>query len=445
MRSNKRRLRAVLRTKVRVRQMLTFRRLAVFSFAIAIVTTCLLIYFNMGTPKQAAAGVNVTMSFQFPELIGGTAGQVGAVYKFSNVVPGVDAHIAITNLYKGAGLSDIDHYSAGYEEAWQPFVITVANDSSWIDWRITFKKAGTLNDTALNKVCICAVDVDGDGVGLKETVGAVSPDYIAMYYESNLTSVTADGWNLVISPIDNIPNIDTTRKQAMVQMNFLYSSGFSYRTGAISTYPAGDIRQTCLYFKTFFDPDYLPVELVTFKGVPVNQNTVMLTWQTASESNNDYFIIERSVDGAHFDSVGMQTGAGTVQLSTNYNFEDTGAHPGINYYRLKQKDFNAAVKYSTVVSVELSMTGKQLEVISSDPNPFAGAVTLSYFSNQNSVASYSVCNSSGRIVLKGEAEVHEGKNQLNLPEIGDLQNGVYFLQLTEGAVASNIFKIMSVK
>jgi hypothetical protein len=93
----------------------------------------------------------------------------------------------------------------------------------------------------------------------------------------------------------------------------------------------------------------LPVTLSSFNA-SIDNNSVQLTWQTLSETNNDYFIIERSSNGNGFTNIGRLPGAGTSLQENNYAFTDLHPTPGTNYYRLKQVDFDGRFSYSPVVS-----------------------------------------------------------------------------------------------
>ena len=89
----------------------------------------------------------------------------------------------------------------------------------------------------------------------------------------------------------------------------------------------------------------------------------MLTLATASEQNDTYFDVEHSTNGLEFKTIGNVKGQGTAQTVTNYNFEHTAPIAGINYYRLKQVDFDGAFTYSPVQSIEF---GKSDFVIKSN-------------------------------------------------------------------------------
>lgn len=90
----------------------------------------------------------------------------------------------------------------------------------------------------------------------------------------------------------------------------------------------------------------LPIELTEFKGKNLGEYN-KIEWTTISEANNDYFTLERSVDGFNWMVVDITKGAGNSFNKLNYVFEDyTYTKHTINYYRLKQTDHNGETKYS---------------------------------------------------------------------------------------------------
>lgn len=95
----------------------------------------------------------------------------------------------------------------------------------------------------------------------------------------------------------------------------------------------------------------LPVTLSSF-NYTVNNKTVQLTWATASESNNDYFDVERSNDGTNFHSIGKVKGAGTSSITKNYSFNDNNPDY-IDHYRLKQVDLDGKLSYSKILFVKV--------------------------------------------------------------------------------------------
>jgi hypothetical protein len=114
----------------------------------------------------------------------------------------------------------------------------------------------------------------------------------------------------------------------------------------------------------------LPIELVNFTATPF-ENSVHLNWTTASELNNDYFTVERSVDGESFSVIGDKIkGAGTTNQARSYNLVDQNPLNGTAYYRLKQTDFDGTFSFSKIISV--TYDGPVFPVMNLYPNPTKG-------------------------------------------------------------------------
>ncbi len=98
----------------------------------------------------------------------------------------------------------------------------------------------------------------------------------------------------------------------------------------------------------------LPIQLLHFNAVK-NQQQVNCNWATASEFNNDYFTVERSMDAINFIPVAMVDGAGNSNVVLNYSFIDVNPLNGINYYRLRQTDFDGKTTLSEIHSVNMNI------------------------------------------------------------------------------------------
>jgi sortase (surface protein transpeptidase) len=179
----------------------------------------------------------------------------------------------------------------------------------------------------------------------------------------------------------------------------------------------------------------LPVKLIGFDA-RLQKESILLTWSTASEWNNDYFEVERSADGRNYTAIGNRIkGAGNSTKINSYELSDFSAgnmHAKQVLYRLKQVDFDGAVHYSHTVSVML--TGQPSSSLFNTvvyPNPsYAGEATLEYTLSEKSAVNISIFNLHGQLVkiLKQE-DVAEGQYKLTLP---DLESGVYFVKVNIG-------------
>nr|MBA3705031.1 T9SS type A sorting domain-containing protein [Bacteroidota bacterium] len=96
----------------------------------------------------------------------------------------------------------------------------------------------------------------------------------------------------------------------------------------------------------------LPIELLSFTADPVNNSYTRVKWTTATETNNDFFTVEKSRDGINFENIGIVDGGGNTISVLNYSLIDDSPYKGVSYYRLKQTDFDGKFSYSHLIAVE---------------------------------------------------------------------------------------------
>ena len=113
----------------------------------------------------------------------------------------------------------------------------------------------------------------------------------------------------------------------------------------------------------------LPVRWVSFTAVNTEQG-VDLRWVTLHEQLTQSFVVERSQDGKQYKQIGQLSAAHTSYSDKRYNFFDLNPKPGLNFYRIKQVDFDGAFTYSKVVFVDTRNSGS--DKIKAFPNPIVG-------------------------------------------------------------------------
>lgn len=123
----------------------------------------------------------------------------------------------------------------------------------------------------------------------------------------------------------------------------------------------------------------LPIELLFFEAISNGDGAVVVNWATSTETNNDYFTIEKSFNSLDFDEVAQIQGAGTVNEERRYTYLDVKPYFGVSYYRLKQTDFDGVVSYSEIVRVSMfeGDLGKPEIQLYPNPAPLEEGVTLS--------------------------------------------------------------------
>lgn len=108
----------------------------------------------------------------------------------------------------------------------------------------------------------------------------------------------------------------------------------------------------------------LPVSLVSFEAIK-QISTVLLQWTTEQELNADKYIVERSADGINFTAIGTKPAFNNNQRN-NYSLTDMQPLPGLNFYRLKMIDKDAAFRYSPIRKINFNNVGDDITVY---PNP----------------------------------------------------------------------------
>ena len=172
----------------------------------------------------------------------------------------------------------------------------------------------------------------------------------------------------------------------------------------------------------------LPISLTQFQGQCVN-NQITLVWQTATETNNRVFNIERSTDGINFTVIGTVNGAGNSTHSINYTFIDKTAERS-SYYRLSQVDYNGNSSRSAIIYVERNCSPKTVSDISLFPNPATSQVTLNLTIFQTANISLEIYNSIGLLVKQIPVQTLEAGIQTIDVDIAGLAAGAYFFKNT---------------
>jgi hypothetical protein len=138
----------------------------------------------------------------------------------------------------------------------------------------------------------------------------------------------------------------------------------------------------------------LPIELVSFTARPTDNKSVQLKWQTASELNNDFFTIERSINGQDWQEVSKINGAGNSSSLLSYTKIDHQPYDGLSYYRLKQTDFDGQFEYSKTVAVNNnSLNNSEIEIF---PNPTKKQITIT--GNKSELETINIYNVLGQNV-----------------------------------------------
>ena len=155
-----------------------------------------------------------------------------------------------------------------------------------------------------------------------------------------------------------------------------------------------------------------------------------MTWLTTNEINNDFFGIERSVDGTTYFQIGEVKGAGNTSRETVYTFIDESPIKGRNYYRLKQVDFDNNFNYSPIRTLDFASGKRKFKLYQNVPNPFAGETSIGFNLPRDMSAVIRVFDATGKLVVVFDGNYKAGYNAVVFNRESLSLNGIYYYQLT---------------
>lgn len=166
----------------------------------------------------------------------------------------------------------------------------------------------------------------------------------------------------------------------------------------------------------------LPIELLDFSA-NYNGKDVDLLWSTSSENNNDYFSIERTINGTDFELIDNVEGAGNSTTILNYKTKDPSPYIGVAYYRLKQTDYDGKSRYS---ELEVVIINNGSVVVF--PNPANKLITISFTTEVTDVTDITILDGTGKLVYEDEIYPQKGENVIEL-NLMDYQSGMYIISV----------------
>jgi hypothetical protein len=171
----------------------------------------------------------------------------------------------------------------------------------------------------------------------------------------------------------------------------------------------------------------LPVELLDFTAALNNKRQVDLDWRTVAEINNDYFTIEKTSDGTHFEEVGIVDGAGNSNQTLNYHLLDLNPYQGISYYRLKQTDYDGEVKYTDLRTIHIGETANVSWNVY--PNPAQGEFMVSVSGLKNTEVSLNIFDLTGKLFYTRIIHIETDQQIISVNDLQVLSSGIYIVQM----------------
>lgn len=190
------------------------------------------------------------------------------------------------------------------------------------------------------------------------------------------------------------------------------------------------------------DTTYVPIELILFEG-NVENNEVILFWETATEINNQGFYIEKSFNIINWETIGFVNGKGTTTESNSYSFVDRKITDLKMYYRLKQVDYDGSFLYSQIIEIEFPVNDFSLS--QNFPNPANPSTNISFSVPEKTKVKINLYSISGEVVKDLiDEEKDKGIYTIKI-DLNDLAAGVYFYRMTTSKGYSYVKKMILLK
>lgn len=202
-----------------------------------------------------------------------------------------------------------------------------------------------------------------------------------------------------------------------------FSGNTPKQSGCATLIQSGNGTVDCSLTPVDLNNSTLPINLIHFTADRVGSD-VQIKWVTAQEIKNDFFTIERSIDGMLFYSIADVPGAGNSTSISEYTFLDENSTKA-SFYRLKQTDYDGSFSYSDVVKT--NKLASQIWMLENSSQVVIKNV-------EGEEISYILLSTSGDIILSSKAV-----SDLKIDK-STLQPGVYIFQLT-GSFGQKLFKI----
>ncbi len=211
---------------------------------------------------------------------------------------------------------------------------------------------------------------------------------------------------------------------SFVDGNFANGAGFSYTISSVD-YPGCVVELS----SNSIDCTTTDVELIRFDAEAIEEGNAV-TWVTATETDNNYFTLEYSVDGVNFTPIAQINGSGTTSTGNSYSFLHDSFETAISFYRLSQTDFDGTTKYISDVE-RVERAAEELSLTNVFPVPTADQLNIEFIAAKAGDAIIEVFDLTGKLVGSSNVAAAKGVNPASI-DVTNLATGTYFISVTIG-------------
>ncbi|RYY57483.1 MAG: hypothetical protein EOO09_02625 [Chitinophagaceae bacterium] len=403
----------------------------------------LLIFLAVSGP---AVNAQIALSFTGLPTVTGSPGTVGATYTYNNIgtmgairLRGVFEIISITG---NATLANMDLTNGGTDAAWQPIINgSAASGATWgMRFRLSFYNASTGAPVVVSSLTASTIDVDGDGGNLREYVDYYAPTSYTVESPSALSVQKNGSRYRFTSPKKAFQDIDLKETTVNVSGHYENQQAIILELGAgcvgAACSATGLARQYSVNFKdqVVYNNQMivLPVHLVSLHADKVNGGN-KISWVVTEEHNLSRYLVQRSSDGANFDTVHEVPYSGNSVGEATYTYTDHTPPAGLVYYRLSTVDIDGHSWFSGSVKVAAAHDSSTLVITG---NPVMNHLRFEYVTPVTQQLRLSIVAENGQQVKGAILNVQKGVNMIEYAEVSDLKKGLYFLIVTDSQGAT---------
>lgn len=286
------------------------------------------------------------------------------------------------------------------------------NTSSWWEIQKPYREP-TLNTVLTHSAPpVHGCPGENETPNISNTFLPGSTIYMATYYHDQLSGDIS--FFRILRPDNSVWQSWSHTSPNTYIKSWWYSSWILPENGPFGRWKFEVTYRSQTFIHEFDFVSVLPVKLTDFSGKVDGDNRVILSWQTSTEVDNDYFDVEYLENDNDFITIGRVRGAGTTASNQSYTFIHNNPAKTINYYRLKQVDFDGQYEYSKIIDVRLA-PNSQIKVF---PNPTSSIIDV--IPKLAPESQIKVRDNTGRILLiTKESRI----------DLSAYPNGLYFLEI----------------
>ncbi len=257
-----------------------------------------------------------------------------------------------------------------------------------------------------------------------ERVSSIRYYAVARTGSSNLTDAQLDLSYDADDVVNDFSNLRIAIDNGASSWMDLGGSGSSNLSGTIASGSFNAFYSQIAIANSTGGVNQLPVSFIGFDAI-IKNDGVYLKWSTASENNSDYFTLERSADGVHFEKISEVNAAGNSNVLKQYSSVDRSNFSGLMYYRIRETDFDGSEMLSAVRSVKGSNRASVLMY----PNPAqSSGFNLSNIENHGA-SKVEMINLNGQLVLEENLPV--GVKNYHVQPKHQLIPGQYLIKIID--------------